>query len=151
MENNELHHFGYQFVKIIGAGQFGYKIKLDFFLAYNFFLNSLQMIELNFVFFSLCSTVFKCIDANNNIRCIKEIKLVNTSKEIAVAHLQMIQREIYLLQNLQHPRIISLYGYFCTDDSRIIYIVMEYASFGSLSNMIARRHAQMDFLPEFVS
>lgn len=63
----------------------------------------------------------------------------------------MIQQEIYLLQHLAHPRIISLYEYFCSKDNSVVYIVMEYASFGSLSKMIAHRHTKMDFLPEHVS
>lgn len=97
-----------------------------------------------------CRTVFKCIDANNNVRCIKQIKLINVSSVIAIAHLEMIQREIYLLQHLAHPRIIRLYEYFCSNENNAVYIVMEYAAIGSLSKMIAHRHTQMDFLPEHV-
>lgn len=63
----------------------------------------------------------------------------------------MIQQEIYLLHNLAHPRIISLLDYFCINDNNDICIVMEFASNGSLSKMIADRSNQMEFLPEHVS
>lgn len=95
-------------------------------------------------------TVYKCVDGNNNVRCIKQIKLVNTSNALAATHFEMIQQEIYLLQHLAHPRIISLMEYFCLSNNDDICIVMEYASYGPLSKMIAERNVQKDFLPEYV-
>ncbi|XP_031620172.1 serine/threonine-protein kinase nekl-2-like [Contarinia nasturtii] len=94
-------------------------------------------------------TVYKCMDQNNDMRCIKQIKLNNASDDAASKHLGMIQREIYLLQNLAHPRIISMYGYFCSEtDDEYVYIVMEYAAFGSLSKIIAENCAQHLFFDE---
>ncbi|XP_055324406.1 uncharacterized protein LOC129578992 [Sitodiplosis mosellana] len=91
-------------------------------------------------------TVYKCMDDNNNVRCIKKIQLVDASDVVTNAHFEMIQQEIYLLQNLAHPRIIGLYEYFCSNtDNKCIYIVMEYASNGSLSKMI---NDQQTFLDE---
>lgn len=55
----------------------------------------------------------------------------------ADVHFEMIQQEIYLLKNLVHPRIISLYAYFYSNDGKYIHIVMEYAEHGSLSKLIA--------------
>lgn len=54
----------------------------------------------------------------------------------ADVHFEMIQQEIYLLKNLVHPRIISLYAYFYSNDGKYIHIVMEYAEHGSLSKLI---------------
>lgn len=82
--------------------------------------------------------------------CIKKIKLVKSSTVLANRHIEMIQQEIFLLHNLIHPRIISLLGYFWSNDNREIFIVMEYASFGSLSMMIGHRRAQMSFFEESV-
>lgn len=86
------------------------------------------------------------------MRCIKRIKLNNGSEAMANTHIKMIQREIYLLQNLAHPRIISLLGYFCSETGYdYIYIVMEYASLGSLSKIIAEQNAKHQFFDEQVS
>lgn len=57
----------------------------------------------------------------------------------ATVHLELIQQEIYLLQNLSHPRIISLYNYFFSNDGKYIHIVMEYARNGPLSKLIATK------------
>lgn len=84
------------------------------------------------------------------MRCVKKIQLAVTS-DVATntQHFEMIQQEIYLLQNLAHPRIIGLYEYFCSDaDDKCIYIVMEYASNGSLSKMI---NDQRNYFGENVS
>lgn len=83
--------------------------------------------------------------------CIKQIKLVETTTAVANTHSDMIQQEIYLLQNLTHPRIIHLYDYFYSNDNAFVYIVMELAAFGSLSNEIAYRRTQMQFYDEVVS
>lgn len=91
--------------------------------------------------------MYKCIDDNNNVRCIKKIQLIDTSN--VATHIEMIKQEIYLLQNLAHPRIIGLYEYFCSDNNNeCIYIVMEYASRGSLSKML---NEQQTFFDESVS
>lgn len=70
---------------------------------------------------------------------------------MANKHFDMIQQEIYLLQNLIHPRIVHLYDYFYSNDNAFVYIVMELAAFGPLSKMIAHRRTQMDFFQEAVS
>lgn len=96
--------------------------------------------------------MYKCIDDNNNVHCIKKIKLINTSSDTTNVHFELIQQEIYLLQNLTHPRIIKFHGYFYTQDiDKYINIVMEYASFGPLSKLIAERFSQRLFLEENVS
>lgn len=98
-------------------------------------------------------TVYKCIDANNNIECcVKRIKLIETTNmAVANTHFDMIQQEIYLLQHLIHPRIIHLYDYFYSNDNAFVFIVMELAAFGPLSKMIAHRRTQLDFFQEVVS
>lgn len=111
--------------------------------------------EIRFLFrfrsISLHRTVYKCIDANHNVECcIKRIKLIETTTAAASTHFDMIQQEIYLLQNLMHPRIIHLYDYFYSNDNAYVYIVMELAAFGSLSTAIAYRRTQMSFFHEIV-
>lgn len=98
-------------------------------------------------------TVYRCIDANNNNIecCIKRIKLIQTTNVLASKHFDMIQQEIYLLQNLIHPRIIHLYDYFYSNDNAFVHIVMELAAFGPLSKMIADRRSRMEFFQELVS
>lgn len=96
-------------------------------------------------------TVYKCIDDNNNVRCIKRIKLINTSNVATNAHFELIQHEIYLLQNLMHPRIISLHDYFYSKDCKYIHIVMEHAIHGPLSKLITDRHIENSYFDETVS
>lgn len=95
--------------------------------------------------------MYKCIDGNNNVCCIKRIQLNKASGVAADMHLEMIQQEIYLLQNLMHPRVISFYGYFYTSDNKYIHIVMEYATHGALSKLIAERLTEKKPLDESVS
>lgn len=96
-------------------------------------------------------TVYKCFDENNSIRCVKRIKLIKTTDNAATAHFTQIQQEIYLLQNLIHPRIIKLYSYFYSNDCDYIFIIMEYASYGSLAKLIAQQIKEDRFLNEKVS
>lgn len=63
----------------------------------------------------------------------------------------MIQHEIYLLQNLMHPRIISLHDYFYSKDCKYIHIVMEHAVHGPLSKLITDRHIENSYFDETVS
>lgn len=63
----------------------------------------------------------------------------------------MIQHEIYLLQNLMHPRIISLHDYFYSKDCKYIHIVMEHAIHGPLSKLITDRHIENSYFDETVS
>lgn len=69
----------------------------------------------------------------------------------ADAHMELIQQEIYLLENLAHPRIINLHTYFYSNDGKYIHLVMEYARNGSLSKMIATQAATNKHFSEKVS
>lgn len=69
----------------------------------------------------------------------------------ADAHLELIQQEIYLLENLAHPRIISLHSYFYSNDGKYIHLVMEYARNGSLCKLIAAQAADNKRFTEKVS
>lgn len=73
------------------------------------------------------------------------------TNDLASKHFDLIQQEIYLLQNLIHPRIIHLYDYFYSNDNAFVYIVMELAAFGPLSKMITHRRARLEFFHEMVS
>lgn len=97
------------------------------------------------------STVYKCVDDNSNVCCIKRIKLINTSNAATNAHFEMIQQEIYLLQNLMHPRIIGLHDYFYSKDCKYIHIVMEHANHGPLSKLITDKYDGKSYFDEFVS
>lgn len=92
--------------------------------------------------------MYKCSDKNDNILCIKRIKLIESKENI---HFELIRQEIYLLQNLIHPRIIRLYSYFYSNDGDYIHIIMEYASHGSLAKLIASQLKKDEFLHESVS
>lgn len=60
----------------------------------------------------------------------------------------MIKREIYLLLNLKHPRIIQLHDYFC--GLNCVYIAMEYAENGTLQQLINKRADQKHYFNENV-
>lgn len=65
-------------------------------------------------------------------------------------HLELIQQEIYLLQHLNHPRIIQLFNYYFSNDGKYIHIVMEYARNGPLSKLIAAKLADNQWFKEKV-
>lgn len=60
-----------------------------------------------------------------------------------------VQQEIYLLQNLKHPRVIKFLQHFYTTNHA--YIVMEYASNGPLSKYLQEKRERKSFLNENVS
>lgn len=96
------------------------------------------------------STVYKCLDKYANVRCVKRIKLIQTTDIAGDAHFELIQQEIYLLQNLIHPRIIRFYSSFLSNDCDYIHIIMEYAPHGSLAQLIAKQLEADQFLDENV-
>lgn len=65
-------------------------------------------------------------------------------------HLELIQQEIYLLQHLNHPRVIQLFNYYFSNDGKYIHIVMEYARNGPLSKAIATKLADSQRFKEKV-
>lgn len=90
-------------------------------------------------------TVYKCYNDEGKECCIKKIPL-NNSNTFA----DMMEREIYLLMNLKHPRIINMHSHFSVVGDDHIYIVMEYAHNGSLENFIIERRHRIQFLSENV-
>lgn len=95
--------------------------------------------------------VYKCRDKNNDECCVKRIELILAPNSMPnKTHLHSIQQEIYLLQNLDHPRIISLYSFFYSDDKKFIHIVMEYATLGPLSKLLAQKVAENGIFNETV-
>lgn len=58
-------------------------------------------------------------------------------------HIEMIKREIYLLIELKHPRVISIQSNFYVYGDNHIHIVMEYARNGSLLNLLHKRHGRL--------
>lgn len=60
---------------------------------------------------------------------------------VAVQHQHMVHREIYLLRNLQHPRIVRFDEYFEIAD--LVYIVMAYEMAGNLQQLIDRQQQQL--------
>lgn len=98
----------------------------------------------------ICSTVFKCKGPNGEDCCVKKISLVKANEATTVQHTDMIKKEIYLLQNLNHPRIIRFLTHFTLPSDNNFYIVMEYASNGSLSKSLVARRARVQFLSENV-
>lgn len=77
------------------------------------------------------------------LRCVKGIRLLQAGSDpaqrsLAIEHRHMVNREIYLLSNLQHPRIVRCEEYYEVDSH--VYIVMEYASAGNLQALIDRQN-----------
>lgn len=82
--------------------------------------------------------MYLCRDTKNNSECcIKTIIHNPSSVSLAVQHYDMINREIYILINLSHPRIIKLLTYFV--DYNYVNLVMEYANNGTLYQLIERK------------
>lgn len=72
---------------------------------------------------------------------IKQIPLLaNASTNAVVNHRQMVQREIYFLLHLQHPRIVRLFDVFQSMDH--MYLVMELAAHGTLFADIQARQLE---------
>lgn len=98
------------------------------------------------------STVYLCSNTHRQLCCVKRIELHpsdcggTSGKDsaecaqqyrTALEHRHMVTREIYLLSNLQHPRIVRCEDYF--EVAGFVYIVMEYAAAGSLQSLIVRQ------------
>lgn len=96
--------------------------------------------------FLLRSTVFKCTDKNGSVCCIKKMK-VNRSSHIELH--ELVQQEIYLLENLNHPRIIKFLQQFHTTNH--VCIVMEYAEGGPLSAFLQQKQAEKSRIDQYVS
>lgn len=96
-------------------------------------------------------TAYRCIGPDEKVCCVKKISLVDSSANATAKHSQMIQKEIYILTNLNHPRIIRFFSYFTVAKDRHIYIAMEYASNGALSSYLAERRSRLQYLEEDVS
>lgn len=73
------------------------------------------------------------------LNCVKHIEMIRSvgNPKIAEEHRQMVAREIYLLANLQHPRIVRCEHFF--QDKDAVYIVMEYVSLGNLHTLLSER------------
>lgn len=116
---------------------------------------------------SLHSTAYACLNANDIMCCVKRIQLIKppndtdnatrgnndkTSNNLqaleALKHRHMVNREIYLLLHLQHPRIIRCMDVFWEVGS--VYIAMEYASHGTLHEYLKTRNASESPLMKFV-
>lgn len=95
---------------------------------------------------TLCSTVYKCTDKDGSICCVKKMKV---NQSLQVAWYEQVQQEIYLLQNLNHPRIIKFHQQFCTTNH--VCIVMEHADGGPLSKFLVERREQSSYIDQYVS
>lgn len=66
----------------------------------------------------------------------------------ALKHRHMVDREVYLLLHLQHPRIIRCLDVFREAGS--VYIAMEYATHGTLHEYLRTRNASKSPIMKFV-
>lgn len=66
-----------------------------------------------------------------------------------VAWLEQVQQEIYLLQNLKHPRIIKFLQQFYTTNH--VCIVMEHADGGPLSKFLQQKQMEKSYIDQYVS
>ena len=65
------------------------------------------------------------------------IKIMEKNKIIDQEDLKRIQREIEMLKSLNHPNVIKIYK--ISEDSKKIYIIMEYCENGELFNRIVNK------------
>lgn len=95
----------------------------------------------------LCrSLALKCVDKNGSACCIKKMKVNRSSQS---EWREQVEQEIYLLQNLKHPRIIKFLDCFHTTNH--VNIVMELATEGPLSTYLAARRLKRAQLDQYVS
>ena len=79
-----------------------------------------------------------------------ETKLTNNNNnsDLITRYEEMIKKEIYLLLQLKHPRIIQFQNYFLCHD--YVYIAMEYAKNGTLHEQITNRKKDHLYFPQKV-
>lgn len=90
------------------------------------------------------SHVYRCTDVQNRVCCLKKIALVRPNPRTAAYHRNMIANEIYILSNLNHPRIVRLFTSFQMAKDNHFCITMEYAVNGSLKQFLEQRHKERD-------
>lgn len=64
------------------------------------------------------------------------LKCLHKSEIVAGRVEKQVRREIEIQQNLRHPNILRLYGYF--HDSKRIFLVLEYAAHGELYRQLSK-------------
>lgn len=95
-------------------------------------------------------TVYLCNNRFDEKCVIKQISLPHESLESAKQFLKMVNQEIYLLKNLQHPRIIRLINSFLIENGNYICLQMEYAKYGTLKQLIARHKSNKRYFKQSV-
>lgn len=86
------------------------------------------------------SVAYLCRNAQHRLCCLKSIRLDGGAAFAPANHQQRaeyrhsVQREIYLLSNLQHPRIVRCDEHFEVNNH--MYIAMEYLESGNLQTVI---------------
>lgn len=69
------------------------------------------------------------------LKCLNKVEIVNGRVE------KQVRREIEIQQNLRHPNILRLYGYF--HDSKRIFLIIEFAARGELYKQLSK-HGKFD-------
>lgn len=64
------------------------------------------------------------------------LKCLHKQEIVAGKVEKQVRREIEIQQNLRHPNILRLYGYF--DDSKRIFLVLEFAAKGELYKQLSK-------------
>lgn len=64
------------------------------------------------------------------LKCLHKQEIITGKVE------KQVRREIEIQQNLRHPNILRLYGYF--DDSKRIFLVLEFAAQGELYKQLSK-------------
>jgi aurora kinase len=67
------------------------------------------------------------------------LKCLHKSELVAGRVEKQVRREIEIQQNLRHPNILRLYGYF--HDSKRIFLVLEYAAKGEMYRELSKKGA----------
>lgn len=113
----------YNPIQLLGKGTFGYVLK-----------HSITIFLFNLHFFR---TVHLCERIHNKQKVV--IKQINTYLE--GEQLKAAKNEVAILKSLNHPNIIQYYHSFAKNTT--FFIIMQYASKGSLYDLIAKSRPEL--------
>lgn len=97
------------------------------------------MIECLLILFYIgIRTVYLCKNSQYKQCCVKAIQIRDKNEFRNYNHLELVKREVYILLNLKHPRILSMFEYFRAEN--YVFIVTEYVTGGTLAELIQRHN-----------
>lgn len=92
--------------------------------------------------------MYLCKKKQDKQCCVKAIQIRDKNEFRQYNHLEMVKREVYILLNLKHPRILTMFEYFRAEN--YVFIVTEYVTGGTLAQLIEQHNDQMTKFSEKV-